>query len=798
MPIAPKVFFGLSAPFALALRAIKRPVAALVDDSKRIEESDTSVRGEERNDELGGLARAFNQVVLARRAAEKSLRRANAQLESLFRASPVAIAGIDARGNYDVWNPAAERLFGWTADEMTTHAQSAVPEGEWAHHEEVRKRVLEHSEVVDFEKKRRRKDGTLFDARIVVAPRLEDDRVVGLMAVVEDISERKRAAEARDRSENALRESEARYRALVEQAPDGIFIADVQGRYTDVNPAGCRMLGYTRDELLGKTKADLLAPEDVPRLSANRELLRTSGNSVVTEWMLRRKDGGFLPVEVNAKILSDGRWQSFVRDISERKRGETALRQSEAALKRAQAIAHVGSWELDLRTNHVTRSAEVYAIYGIEDVDAWAARESLDQFVHPDDRERVGPAVAEARRNGSPISLEHRIIRPNGEERFVRVLGDCAYEDGVPVGSVGVIVDITDIKRAEREREESLRWLRQVLDESPVGLFLVRGERRVETNRAGLAMMGRSVDRIPEPGDFLFTSSGNPVARDDFPSRRALRGERIDWAEYTLRGAQGRMIPLLVGSAPVLDDKGQPEGAVVVFQDITPLKELERLRAEWSSVVAHDLRQPLNTIGLYAQLLALRAPREHAVHAEQIRSASALLDRIVSDLMDLSRIDARQFTLSRTAVDLAALVRGSVDRVALGAPDRRLELQISEGVPCVDADAHRLNQVMDNLLTNAIKYGLTGTPVVVGVTLNGDCVAVAVTNEGIGIAPEDLPNLFRRFHRTDYARVSGVEGIGLGLYISRELIEAHGGRITVESTQGATTTFTFTLPVPPI
>jgi signal transduction histidine kinase len=163
--------------------------------------------------------------------------------------------------------------------------------------------------------------------------------------------------------------------------------------------------------------------------------------------------------------------------------------------------------------------------------------------------------------------------------------------------------------------------------------------------------------------------------------------------------------------------------------------------------------------------------------------------------MDFSRLDARRLELVRKPVDLAAVVRGSVERIALQAPDRPFDLEVQADTPQADADPDRIAQVMENLLTNAIKYGSAETPIVVGIVREDHDIAVAVTNQGKALAPEELPRLFERFHRTAGARQGGAKGAGLGLYITRALVEAHGGRITAESTPAGRTTFRFTLPV---
>ncbi|MBS1148842.1 MAG: diguanylate cyclase/phosphodiesterase & domain with sensor(s), partial [Myxococcaceae bacterium] len=173
----------------------------------------------------------------------------------------------------------------------------------------------------------------LLVARILPVVRVEDTRLLlatlAASMTVTGLILFTLTAVALNRTHEALEVTRARTRELIEQAADGIFVADLDGRYTDVNGAGCRMLGFSREEIVGKTIVDLLPPEEVERLLQSKEQL-LKGSVHVAEWTLRRKDGTFLPVEVSAKILQDGRWQGFVRDISDRKRAELALQLSEA------------------------------------------------------------------------------------------------------------------------------------------------------------------------------------------------------------------------------------------------------------------------------------------------------------------------------------------------------------------------------------------------------------------------------------------------------------------------------------
>jgi signal transduction histidine kinase len=257
---------------------------------------------------------------------------------------------------------------------------------------------------------------------------------------------------------------------------------------------------------------------------------------------------------------------------------------------------------------------------------------------------------------------------------------------------------------------------------------------------------------------------------------------------------------VLSSAAPVRNPSGHVTGAVTIHHEITALKELERMREEWTSVIAHDLRQPVAAITAYAGALSALAEQQPSLEpfgrrADNIAAAAGQLERMIADLLDVSRLGAGQLKLEPTSIDLPLLLRGVFDRAAAATRGHPTEVRIQEQLPRAWADPGRLEQVLVNLLSNAAKYGYTDTPITLAVELQHGEVQIAVTNEGAGIPPEEIPRLFSRFYRTGGARAGGAPGLGLGLYVCRELVRAHGGRIWVESTPGATTTFRFTLPV---
>jgi PAS domain S-box-containing protein len=389
------------------------------------------------------------------------------------------------------------------------------------------------------------------------------------------------------------------------------------------------------------------------------------------------------------------------------------------------------------------------------------------------------------RRDGAEVAVEVRLRSVRGR--------------GGPLVAA-TLRDVSERARCDREREAAATRLRTIIDRCPVGIALVLGRNgeRVELNEHGKHLVGADID--PEAGlaahARIARRNGEPLALSDTPAMRAMRGEEVEPEELALAHPDGRRTPIRVHAAALVDARGEVDGAVVTFEDLTAQKQLDRMRSEWTSLVVHDLRQPLNVILLYTRLLQV-AEREGDVReaCASIASSAERLQRMIHDLLDLSRIEVRDLPLRRRDADLVDLARTVVRRMAQATLDRRIDVDVAGWIPRVSLDPDRVSQVLENLLTNAIKYGTRGTPITVTIAGLSGRVEVAVQNHGSGIAKEDIPRLFQRFRRTDEARRGNVEGIGLGLYIARGLIEAHGGTIAADSSPGSTTTFRFTLPV---
>lgn len=244
---------------------------------------------------------------------------------------------------------------------------------------------------------------------------------------------------------------------------------------------------------------------------------------------------------------------------------------------------------------------------------------------------------------------------------------------------------------------------------------------------------------------------------------------------------------------PLRDALGRVYGLCGIATDITPRKQYERMREQWTSVIAHDLRQPITVIAAHAELLTMDLGEPHRRKAEHILKSAKSLNRMIADLMDMNAIETHHLVLEAKPVDVKTFLEGVVERNAPSAQGHAIALHVEDDLPPMEADAGRIEQVLDNLLTNAFKYGLEGSPICIHAARQNGAVAFSVENQGAGIAPDERGHLFDRFRRASSS--SGTRGLGLGLYNAKGLVEAHGGKIWVESTPGQTTEFRFTVPV---
>jgi PAS domain S-box-containing protein len=636
--------------------------------------------------------------------------------------------------------------------------------------------------------------------------------------------QRRAAARLAGEAQDLYQQAEAARTTLdtmIETMPAGVVVSDAHGTITLANSTAHSIIGSTIT-VTGYGPSSGYTPvcsdgKPVPvrNLPLQRAIERGETARDV-EIRLRYDDGTERVILTGASPVRDeaGRVSAAIavfQDITEIKRIEAALRASQESLSRAQEVAHLGDWERDLRTGQLRWSDEVYRIFGIDPHTFDLTLEAIQQRIHPDDRARVIECTSEALATSNSCAMDYRIVRPDGTDRYLhqeaRVQRDGA---GQPVCIVGTVQDITERQRAEEERDRLHRLvlverarLEAILTSSGNAIMFVdAASQQVQENPAAVRLFGHPF--VPGKGQEQYLPQlrrpdGQPITFDELPTRRALQEQANVQEELLVVQPDGERVPVVDSSAVVRTGEGQVIGAVALIQDISPLKEIERQREEWTSVVAHDLRQPVTVIVGYAMRLLRKEvtlPSEERHRIEHILAAAENLNRLIADLLDVSRIESRRLVLQRQPTDLPPLVAAVVERTsaALSGRGQSFHVNVVGTISSVMADPPRIEQVLGNLLSNAAKYGDPDSEITIDMRQQDREAVVVVTNRGPGIPADEVVNVFTRFYRTRQARVGGAEGLGLGLYIAKGIVEAHHGQIVVESIPGRTTSFSFSLP----
>lgn len=663
---------------------------------------------------------------------------------------------------------------------------------------------------------------------------------------MEDVTESVRVGEA---NRDALLEEEQRSRDLFESAPDGIFIANPDGRYTDVNASGCRLLGYSREELVGRSIVDFVSPDELPRQAAlKRRILE--GGMEVSEWRLQRKDGTYVPVELSSNALPNGHLRAFVRDITERSAAEKALRLSEAMFSGIVSCSVDAIISIDEAQRITMFNEGAERIFGYAKAEILGSplealiperfrlihREHMKGFAEGKEKARLmgtrRTAIYGLRKNGEEFPADAAISklevgservftvslrdvserkRTEDEDRLLAEVGKIlvtagADYQGLLTGVANLIVrNIADWCSVDIVQEGEVRRLKVVHADPALtaicdALARYPGHHKRSSPVSNVVDTERSVLMSEVPPEYLDARAENA---EHLRLMRALdpgsfivvpliaRGKTLGMLGLGASRASRRYGPQDVRLVEVLANRVAM--AVDNARLYEALERAIRARDEVLGIVAHDLRNPLNAIVLNAQ--ALRRLGDETELSERIHRAAMRMNRLIQDLLDVARLDAGQrLSITQDAVPTASVLREAAEqqRAAISASNRRLNVDTARVPPSVWADRTRLLQVFDNLLGNAIKFARQR--ITVGAATKDAEVLFWVADDGTGVSAENLPRLFDRFWQATRA---DHRGAGLGLSIAKGIVDGHGGRMWVESEVGAGTTFYFTLPVAP-
>ena len=342
---------------------------------------------------------------------------------------------------------------------------------------------------------------------------------------------------------------------------------------------------------------------------------------------------------------------------------------------------------------------------------------------------------------------------------------------------------------------------RDLIDLVPDAIVRLDADRRIvaanhaTTELTGFTpaeLTGRDCREVLDPR----TPDGRPVWANGWPASARLRSVRsVPEQEVTLRRADTTAVRTFATGQYERNDKGELQGLVLVLRGAGKRVHKAVSGIEIVSTVSHELRSPLTSVKGYTSLLLTRWDRisddQKREMLEQVKHDADRVHRLITELLDISRLETERLVLRRQMVDVIEIIRSVIEKVRFAYPDIEVSLEFPDDFPQVYADPDKLEQVLTNLVENACKYASPQGMRITG-ELAEDTAAVAVHDQGEGIPTEDLPKVFTKFFRRELGRPTGS---GLGLWISRGLVEAHGGRLTATSNQGQGTTFRFTLPL---
>jgi two-component system cell cycle sensor histidine kinase/response regulator CckA len=732
-----------------------------------------------------------------------------------------AVTLMAADGAILYTSPATTRILGYDPEELAgRNAMELIHPDDRELLEDLHAQLLDQPGVsMTREYRAMHTDGTWRWIEGTVTNLLHEPGVAALVSNYRDVTERKRVAEE-------LRAIAAKARCL-------LWHAEVKDTGGD---APCWSMSFVDEAAAERFLPVARAPgqsfldawynsrleDDRIRTDRYGHIEVRAGRSYYQEYRCACATGEirWLAEDVQIETLGPGRWRAVgvCTDITERKRTEQALQESEASLARAQQIARLGSWEWDTRTNAVRWSDEIYRILGLDATPTGPTYEALFQLVHPHDRPRLLRSVFTALTQGKPFNVDHRIILPTGEVRSVNEQAEVIYDDdGRPLRFLGTVLDITERKQAEAALQASEERYRRIVETAQEGVWTVDAEMRTTyVNRRMADLLGYTLEEMlgRSSADFVDPTLHPQVARNWERRRRGIR-ERLD---ISLRRKDGSDLWAISSTNPLYGPDGSFVGSLAMVTDVTERKQLEQRLHQAQKMeaigrvaggIAHDFNNVLGAINGYAELLLQRvgAGSELREFLQQILKAGERATNLTHQLLAFSRksvIEPRVIDLNERLVDLCPMLRRLVgERIELVAlPAAR--------AAWIKADPTQIEQVLLNVVINARDAMPRGGRLTVEISdapwpaapeccpdaaecglselapwRETDAVLLTVSDTGCGMDAATQSRIFEPFFTTKPPE----NGTGLGLATVYGVVQQSGGLIEVESEPGTGSIF---------
>ncbi len=755
------------------------------------------------------LEKAYHMTQLEQRVIERTteLQAAKEQFETILKNSPDGILLLRNGLQIQQTNAAFNTLFASTPDD-----NFAGSLGDLIHLDDVA-RVNAIVQAVSLEQTSQRvevrcyrKNGTLFEAEISISysAAVATGRA-GLVCIIRDITEHKRA-------QTVLAEERNLLRTLIDTIPDAIYVKDTNHRAVLINTASAHALGATPAEIVKQNDFAFFPAAMAAQFEADEDQLFQSGLPLIDhEERSIGPDGQAIWVSTTKVPLRNlnGALIGLVgisRNISEHKARERQL-QYYASLQENVSDAVIAT-DLDFRIQSWNRAAETIYGWDAEEVIGRHVTECLPARYTSADESDAHTRQALLEQGQWQGEIIHR--RKDGAELYmlgsITVLKD---DQGLPFGVVAINHNITELKRVAEALREQRDFLQLVINSVPdlitvndaAGRFQMVNDHAAQIyGLTPTEMVGKTDAEVnPNPSEVAFFLQTDQETLDSahsiFIPEQTILGRYYQTSKIPLKSSAGQPDRLLAVSFDITVRK-QAEDALQ--QALAKEKELGELKSRFISMASHEFRTPLTTILALAETLSAyrhkMTDEQIAQRLGKIQGQVGRLEAIMEDVLHLTRMQARRAEFNPVWLDLDALCRSALDEFQ-SQPNgvHQLIYRGDDTVPLVSLDEKLMRQIINNLVSNAIKYSPTDKPIQLRLAYTADTAVIQVQDDGLGIPEADLHHLFEPFHRAN--NVGAISGTGLGLTITKEAVELHGGTITVESQVDVGTTFTVRIPL---
>ena len=742
------------------------------------------------------------------------------KLRAIFASSPDAITVSDLNGNVIDCNQATLDMGGFSSKEevIGKNCFEFVAEKDQQRAMITLKKILEQGSAKNAEYTFSTKDGCKYTAELFASVIKDSSgKPTGFVTITKTTTESKQR-------EAAARKSEIPYWALIENSSDIIQVVDSKGVIRYVSPSVQRILGYKPEELIGRLSVDVVHPDDLPKVAKGfEEAIQKPGVPVVTACRCKHKDGTWRVIEgTGINYLNRPTVNGFIssmHDITERKKMEEALRESEEKYRKQFEEALDAIFVADAETGIIVDCNRATSeLVGREKSELIGKHQRI---LHPPQQieGEFSKTFKQHLKEKEGQVLETQVITKKGEIKDVAVKANVFELQGEKMLE-GIFRDITENKQAEEAvRESQQKFERLFMNNPEAADYLDLDFHILNVNPRFEELFGYSLDEVKGKhiNDVVVPKDKMEEAED--LDRKARKG--YAYHDTVRKRKDGSLVPVSISAAPIIVE-GQPVGTVGLYKDITERRQMEKKLEEYSehleelvekrteelteaqerlikserlaavgelaTMVGHDLRNPLQSINnatyyLSNELLRLPVSQKAIEMLQVINDSVDYADKIIRDLQDFS--STKKSIVKKTNIN--TIVKETLSQVET---PKNIELITELGrFPRIEADKNQIKRAFLNLAVNGIQAMENGGRLKVSTKKTRDFVEVSFEDTGIGLPKEKMKKLFTPFFTTK------AKGLGMGLAICKKFVESHGGSIEVESEEGKGSTFTVKLPI---